>query len=1399
MALIKKMRKDQREMAFYDIISAADYIVLAHLLVAADYDTEMFDAIVVYTTYQSAFHAFLMSLGSIEDRAERLQWVVLNYFRHFSAEFPGHEFDIIEQRRSSNIISLARQVVDVFMSVLPSIPTQFASVLAAATSLLQCTSLLHVFFEYVVIPSLAPSHEAVFELIRCLYLSESYHQVSKSDFLSHDELQAFIDHGGSVLRNFESVVNQTNHTIKPDRAVVVSSLQHILSALSLKILLLWPAICRIPSVMAPLAVVFQNALEKMEVKTIPALPFVKASSSGVVVIVSEDRSDISNRRLNEVSFVGLCEAIAAVNNSTLRISHNCFEDAGAALVSILTVVAGNKKIHELILQDNSFPIDTLPQIVPLLAPNFTLEKLTITEHGKDMLKLNRPVGEAVKVILKNNILLNHPEKVDKKKTSVDFSDRGLERLPRALWNLTFIKELILDCNEILEIPTEFQYLSHLTVFSARRNHILYIPQFVSYVTTLEMIFLDYNEIEDFPAFLVETLPKLRVLGLSNNSIGKIDALPTKYPDVLREITLVNNPVYNMLVENFQVDRPAELLECMMKNKEAMSQTLLVNVILLADDGVVPAIPPALLRMLMCLDASPKDAQEAGEAHRYNLVRTLLPNAASIVTFSNLMDMSPFTPAFRQLAIATNPVYCLFFDAEDSQCVNRRLSLLVSLLVQIQSTCTFILIATYRNINAGIEEFLHKLREKMLLYCKRVWTVGFCLTAKVVKSTCRQIHDYIRSSATRGIVTRTQNEMLQRVNMMKLPIPCRLATVSPDKLVGNIMLDRTTVSDALQALHNAHILVFDEETMLICANRDFWICNLVAMQQGVRGGAPHRECTRMAIFFDGLSCHHEHHRAAILLHKYGVVITFGDTVLIPAWATAPFPISAHAHFPKTLRARHLPIHDAETGPLGAVTSYTAASFTPANLYFIQMAFCLPMPAAFYGLCHLFSAMFQLDFWGQRCFIFTSPPPFQTGQPFCILVTTNESFTEMGVTISVSSIGLSLLSVFFCVYEVIKTHREVLVAVEVPCNHCLSLQRPATARYIPVSLLLDAVTRSLPDVYCNGETHQLYPGIDDVDRWVPVSVASMFPYLHHNTLVQHTDLEDVHKLDEGGYGVVLSAKWQGMRVAVKQMLQEECVVGDHLRDANTCASISTDCLSMFFTEIGLLFTKPHPFIVTIYAVIHRPLASVLEYAPHGNLHAFLKSCADPLPEAFMLRSCIQIARAVAFMHSCNPPILHRDLKSPNVLIFSADPDSSLVKIADFGSACLAPLPVNGRVVFNPRWLAPEILRGGYYWLPSDVFSLGIILWELLTRQSPYDEFEEAIEVVLEEMIVYGARPTIPRGCHRELVGVMQACWANHPNSRPTMGRLCARLTEMASRAGVGSVCNGGANAANGAGPG
>jgi len=201
--------------------------------------------------------------------------------------------------------------------------------------------------------------------------------------------------------------------------------------------------------------------------------------------------------------------------------------------------------------------------------------------------------------------------------------------------------------------------------------------------------------------------------------------------------------------------------------------------------------------------------------------------------------------------------------------------------------------------------------------------------------------------------------------------------------------------------------------------------------------------------------------------------------------------------------------------------------------------------------------------------------------------------------------------------------------------------------------------------------------------------------------------------------------------------------------------------------------HPNILQMLGiyVTNSDVCLVMEFASRGSMHQIIHS-AIPLPwntrlKAMLLDTC----RGMCYLHESNPVIVHRDLKSHNLMVF----DNWTVKVGDFGMSRIID-PNKGLSMTacgTPSWTAPEILKGSKYTHKADVYSFAIVFYECVARKEPYDQ-TPSYQIVLQ--VAQGYRPVIPENIHSEIVEILQECWAEDPDSRPSFSDIILKLDRI-----------------------
>nr|XP_044613128.1 mitogen-activated protein kinase kinase kinase 7 isoform X3 [Equus asinus] len=211
-----------------------------------------------------------------------------------------------------------------------------------------------------------------------------------------------------------------------------------------------------------------------------------------------------------------------------------------------------------------------------------------------------------------------------------------------------------------------------------------------------------------------------------------------------------------------------------------------------------------------------------------------------------------------------------------------------------------------------------------------------------------------------------------------------------------------------------------------------------------------------------------------------------------------------------------------------------------------------------------------------------------------------------------------------------------------------------------------------------------------------------------------------------------------------------------------------------ELRQLSRVNHPNIVKLYGACLNPVCLVMEYAEGGSLYNVLHG-AEPLPyytAAHAMSWCLQCSQGVAYLHSMQPKaLIHRDLKPPNLLLVAG---GTVLKICDFGTAC----DIQTHMTNNKgsaAWMAPEVFEGSNYSEKCDVFSWGIILWEVITRRKPFDEIGGPAFRIMWA-VHNGTRPPLIKNLPKPIESLMTRCWSKDPSQRPSMEEIVKIMTHL-----------------------
>ena len=325
-----------------------------------------------------------------------------------------------------------------------------------------------------------------------------------------------------------------------------------------------------------------------------------------------------------------------------------------------------------------------------------------------------------------------------------------------------------------------------------------------------------------------------------------------------------------------------------------------------------------------------------------------------------------------------------------------------------------------------------------------------------------------------------------------------------------------------------------------------------------------------------------------------------------------------------------------------------------------------------------------------------------------------------------------------------------------------------------------------------------------------------FVKHPHLLTLIDPQEIilHRIiGEGTFGRVWSAKWGNSSVAVKEFVFAQAAVAGKSRQQQAI-------VEEIIGEAGMMAILRHPNVLQLFgcSLTAQAIWIVSELCSLGSLRQLLDDRERTLPMDVRLNIAVQVAEGMSYLHTQDPPIIHRDLKSHNIFVHETFTEidtkdksndskqmkwllgkksdnsnssesgsgnekeakhpktkvSMSAKIGDWGSAraSLAGSRTMTHGVGTACWMAPEVLKHARSSKFSDVYGFGIVLWELATRREVYEGLEstQIIAMVANDHL----RPEIPPGCPwNEL---MVKCWNEVPNERPQFEEIVKELNRL-----------------------
>lgn len=249
-----------------------------------------------------------------------------------------------------------------------------------------------------------------------------------------------------------------------------------------------------------------------------------------------------------------------------------------------------------------------------------------------------------------------------------------------------------------------------------------------------------------------------------------------------------------------------------------------------------------------------------------------------------------------------------------------------------------------------------------------------------------------------------------------------------------------------------------------------------------------------------------------------------------------------------------------------------------------------------------------------------------------------------------------------------------------------------------------------------------------------------------------------LGNGQFGLVMAGKWRNNRVAVK-MIKEECMSEEEFKE-----------------EAKVMMKLSHSKLVQLYGVCTQrsQMCLVFEFMEKGALSDYLQARKGRLSQDSLLGMCLDVSEGMAYLESSN--LIHRDLAARNCLVAK----NHKVKVSDFGMTRFVlddQYTSSQGSKFPIRWSSPEVIRYAKFSSKSDVWSFGVLMWEVYSEgRLPYGNKNNA-QVV--DLLNEGIRLLKPRLAPKDVQVLMEWCWKEKPDDRPSFAQLLHQLASLSDQ--------------------
>ncbi|XP_039975422.1 tyrosine-protein kinase ITK/TSK isoform X2 [Xiphias gladius] len=281
----------------------------------------------------------------------------------------------------------------------------------------------------------------------------------------------------------------------------------------------------------------------------------------------------------------------------------------------------------------------------------------------------------------------------------------------------------------------------------------------------------------------------------------------------------------------------------------------------------------------------------------------------------------------------------------------------------------------------------------------------------------------------------------------------------------------------------------------------------------------------------------------------------------------------------------------------------------------------------------------------------------------------------------------------------------------------------------------------------------------EKYLFSTIPELIHYHQHNAAdqweVDHEELTLGQELGSGQFGLVREGTWRDRKVAVK-MIREEYMSDEDFKE-----------------EARIMMRLSHCKLVQLYGVCTQrfPMCLVFEYMENGCLSDYLRDNKGRLSQDIMLGMCLDVSEGMAYLESST--FIHRDLAARNCLVSK----NNEVKVSDFGMTRFVlddQYTSSQCSKFPVKWSAPEVIKYCKFSSKSDIWSFGVLMWEVYNEgRLPYENRSNA-EVV--ESLNAGLRLLKPRLAPDAVYLLMEWCWKEKPEDRPSFALLLHELASL-----------------------